>query len=479
MSWSQSTDDTARDLARVLVTGGGVREPDLDVALTARAAAVDLAATVTGGVRGAGNDTDLAHRQRVGDLDADPVRLFAQLLAAQPHLPRASVALTETLQEVGITGAGQAWRGMARHATVAAHEWSTAYPASGLPADAQWSAVARVAALTEGVLALTPDLAASAAAAGRPEIAQSLTGAAWSGLASTARAVQDLAARGPLPEVELTAPATRAVLPVRSLADLAPAAERLRHLVATTESLTPKDLQLVAGVHARTSATAARLLAVAAIGPAAPRLRPVVQGLARHARDLTDAVQRPRRVEGLYPGDPRPLAQAAEINRFVSSLTAGKIQAPSGRHAGALVEFAKTAPEATAALADAAREQLAARRWVVPAGEHHGRDAFWATYDFVVPTAITPTPPLVTALDAAVAGGRDLADAARVARPPAAVAAAAVAGQGTSGAKELAAALAAHRTAQAQTRTRPAYPAQAAGYRPPVPVRESAQGPER
>ena len=340
---------------------------------------------------------------------------------------------------------------------VAAHDWRTADPATRPTGDAAWTALGHAAALAQAMGLLDTDLARAAAVAGRPEAATQLARVQWPGLAAAAAAVRDLAERGPLHAVPDPAPrAPREVLLVASPEDLAPAAERLAHLVTTAASITPRDLQAVARAHAQaTTAAAARLDAV--LGHPAPSEQlALVAALADYARHLATAATAPRRTAALTAGDPRPLLQAGELARALAP--GGRATtAPSapGRQHAALTAYAHAAPRLTAALAAAATRELAAGRWLVPPGEDSPSRLTW------VPPGEHADPPLRRTLAAAATDARLLVLAATRAVPKPAPAAAHLPGLD---------ALTTAITTRQHTGPQPMSPAQPVAHRPQPPA---------
>jgi hypothetical protein len=456
MSWLGSSEATSRDLARLLVHGGGVHPGELDTALTARAAVLDVTAAVHQGLTGGASGT-----ARVADLDADPVRLLGRLLVDQPR-PATTTSVTDALAGPAATAVGGLWRDVARHAVIAGSDWDGADPTTRPAGARAWTAVAATAALAEAVGRLDADLAASAVTAGREKDAELLTRGAWSGLSGTAAAVRALAERGDLPAPGDVAPApSRGVVPVRTLADLPAATDRLAHLLATTKAISPRDVQQVVRAHARTTMAAAALLVATLPHPAPPQRLAVVESLVEHAHTLRAAGDRPRRTESVFPSDHRPLAQATEVARYLALAGAGASTgtASPGRDAAVLVEYARAAAGVSAALARTARRQVQAHRWLVPPGEDSRSRLVWTRT-----TPETPAPPLLTALDKAGDHGRALAAAAAAAGWSRGADQGAVAARGMPGTEALTAALAAARAAQG----RPSSPAAAVGYRPPA-----------
>jgi hypothetical protein len=222
-----------------------------------------------------------------------------------------------------------------------------------------------------------------------------------------------------------------------------------------------------------TSMRASALLDAVLPHPVPPERLAVAGHLAEHAQVLARAASRPGRAETVHPSDPRPLAQAAEVARYLAAAgpDAATGRGTPGRDTGVLLEYARSAAAVTVALEATARRQFAARRWLVPAGEDSRSDLVW-----VATTKQTPEPPLLAALGRAGDHGRGLAAAAAAALPARGPGQAAAAARGMPGTEALTAALAAARAAQG----RPSVPSAAVGYRPPAaPPGRSREGRSR
>ncbi len=290
--------ETMRDL---LTERGPIDPGDVDVVLTAHATLTRLLQTL---------HTDLANVRAADQTSAaaveqHPVAVHARLL--QDHPRHAPLPLTEVIDSRPTTPAGQSWRQAARHAVLAQHDWQTSTPTSRPAGDATWSDLADVAALSEALAYLDADLGRQLTAAGRPDLAAPYTDAAHSGLATTARAVQQLAASGATPHpTELDPSPQRALVAVRTDADLPAATQRLAHLLTTTRELTPVHVQLIAGTLARASLSATGPLAA----PSNDQASALAAALHRQAAALGAVASAPRRVASLVPSQPGPLLQA-------------------------------------------------------------------------------------------------------------------------------------------------------------------------
>ena len=468
MSWAAATDAASRDLAWLLVAGGEVPKGDLDAALHARRAVLDLATVVHRGLTVTAPDSAPV---TATDAEAEAVRAVWRLLGHQPR-PVPARAVTDVLAYSPASPAGGKWHDVARHAVLATHHWQSSDHATWPAARQGWTAVARTAALVEAVSLLDADLARAAGTAGRHDDAEALARARWSGLAGACATVRDLTGREPLAPLGDVAPTPRrALVAVRTLADLPPAATRLAHLLATTASLHPADVQLIAHAQARTSAGAARLLLQRTPHPAPRGHVDVAEALTGHAGALASAGSRPGRAESVHPSDPRPLAQATAIARYLATAGPDATTGPAtpGRDAAAVLAYASAAAGATLALERAARGQMSAGQWLVPAGEDSPSTLVW-----IRPDRFTLDPPLLDALARASHSARVLAAAAPSAPNAAASTATAVAMQGMPGVQALAAALTG-RGARPSPATSPA-----AGCRPSrAPARPRRDGQER
>ena len=163
MSWHESTRATTRGLTRLLVRGGDVDGTDLDVALTARRAVLELAGAMHLDLSGRGSGTVAP---TLAGLAEDPVRALGQLIhrTPRPEVERSLAALTAS-QVSDPTAA--VWTQVADQATLAHHFWSQGRSTSRPRGNEAWTVMHHIAVLTQAVAVLDLDLAASARTAGR------------------------------------------------------------------------------------------------------------------------------------------------------------------------------------------------------------------------------------------------------------------------------------------------------------------------
>jgi hypothetical protein len=378
MTYREHMHALAVAMSDLLRDGGQVAPADLDLALTAHATVVQLLQTMHRDVTGIAHSPEPAN---LGGLERHPVAVLGRVLRNQPQL--ASVALSDVAAAVG-DPAANAWRDVARHAAVAAHDWQTATPGSRPRGEAAWSEIADVAALSESVAVLTQDLAAVAARTDRRGLADRLSDAATSGLAPAAVAVRTLAESGPTPRGGETVPTpTRLILRVRVPEHLPAGLDRLAHLIRTSSAISPIHLQLVArvlGAAARASGDA--------LADAGHAFDTAARSLREHAGALLAVASAPHRVVILEPSDPGALAQAQQL------LDKLRDAARSGQPLPAALarDIGRAASEATAALATAVDDQVRTRRWLTPSEAAEPHELAWTPV-----VAGPPEPELVRA----------------------------------------------------------------------------------
>jgi len=460
VTWREDSEATARHLARLLARGARVLPADLDAALIARRAVLDLAATVHLDLTGLGSGTAAP---TLTTLTEHPVRALGQLIHRQPR-PHPDLPLSEVVAGSSVDATGKLWERVAVHASLARHHWGLATPASRPRGDAAWSALDHTAALVGAVTALDVDLIASAERAERPQLATDLRQAANSGLSTAAASVHALASSGPLPDVaDLKTPPVRQLLLVRDQSEVAPALRNLTDQLLAARHVAPGHVQLVAGVLARATlhaAVAAESAAPHRGGEWGPEL---AAALHEHGTRLAEVARTPRRVETIAPGDPLPLAQATEIVRWLTAHPARPSVATPGRDLAVARDIAAAAANVSEALERVARRHHDGGHWVVPV-EHAWSSAMPYDWRFSSPT--TTTPPLVRDLAAVAEHVIDLRSA--VAEPANASSSTAIAQarQGMPATCELLSAIA----VRAEAVGRPVRPAIALHERPPRPA---------
>lgn len=336
-------------------------EPEVDVALFARRAVLDLLAGVHADLTGLRRTSGVP---RIDDLEAHPVAALDRALARHPRAP-VDLAPTEALSTPVTTPTGRAWREAGRQALLAEHHWQAGRTVR-LDPPTRWAGVADVAALAGQLAALDVELADVLARRSPPgavapsaAVAQ-LNRAATAGLGVTAREVVRLARAGPVaqsgPDADAEVAVPRRIVVVRSVTDLVAAQERLAQWLDAATHVRPERLPLLAVSIARGALVVRDQLPAG--DPAATALR---GELREHARLLREVTARPGGLFSLDVGDLRPLRQAAEIHQGASRF--------GGQLAGSptlLGSYIEALAASTQALSGAVDRSIATRRWLVP-----------------------------------------------------------------------------------------------------------------
>lgn len=394
MSYAESTTALATHLARLLAARAtDVGHNGFEQALLTREVTLALAREVHRHLTG-GSDPPSNRQTKVNI--ADPVRAFGQALTDHHQVTR-DLSPAEALSAIPTTAAGREWHHAARHALLADDDWRHGSHPTWTRARS-WAALADVAALTEALTVLDHDLAPAARALSRDRDAQVLERSTASALRRAAAEVQAHARFGPLTAVDVASPrrASGHVMFVRSDADLPAAEARLTELLAGARHLRPEHAVQVALGQARCAAAVAGLLRAApASATPGSGLRPLTAGLDGAAHALASATATPGRTGSLHRGDSRPLLQAGELTRHLSTGTVA-----AGRDVAALVGFARAMPDVVTALFDVARRHTAGGFWLVPTQE----DApTWTHYHIGL-----REPPLLSAAAHALAAAQHL-----------------------------------------------------------------------
>jgi len=350
---------------------------ELDLALSARRAVLDLLQTVHGDLTGIGPRPAAGH---LDDVEAHPVAALGWALRRHPRPPGA-LAPTDVALARPVSPAGRAWQQVARHALLAQHTWSTGLDDGPIDQARLWAGVADVAALADTLTRLDLTLIRAAQAEpGRGRIAAALSSGLASHLGLAARETARVAASGPLPEAgpnRIPAPPgpTRTVMPVRHPSELPQAQRHLTVLLEAARGIRPERFRQLATVQAR----ACLLLSTQLTGPdghtaGVPAALPtepsadrqialagLVDRLTEHARLLQRATERPGSIVGIEPGDGRPLRQAAETFRALAARPAAVASDPA-----LLSRFTIALADTTIALATAADRGMARGAWQVP-----------------------------------------------------------------------------------------------------------------
>jgi hypothetical protein len=364
MSYRQEIDALTRGLATVVTSRKQLVGMDLEAGIAGFTATAQLLRQVHVDLVGTG-----PHAPRdLAALDRDPVCVLGRLLHDIPALPQA--AMTDIQSATALTETGGHWRVVARSATLAHHDWTTALRAShptGPAARAELAVHARIAE----VLAVTgPGLARYLRTAGRSTDAARLLTATTSGLRIAAAAARHATHAGAATQLaDVTQAAPSLVLVVRRPSHLPAALDRLATLIDGARHLTPQHVQLIARAGAETATAAATVLRLHG------HRRPA-DTLDRHAGLLAAVAGTGRRTASITPPDPRPLAQADQIHQTVRGL---------GRSAGFHPDDAWHAGQAlssvTRALDRAAGREIGRRTWLVPSDAIDPTRLAWVPVD--------------------------------------------------------------------------------------------------
>lgn len=356
MTFADDTLEVAQSLGRLLATHAFELDHDgLQVALVARGATLDLARMLHRDIAGprAGRVRDT-----VADLESNPVAALGRLLAKQPRI-EPLLSPTDVLSKNHV-GDAATWSALARASITATDAWPVGHGATLQGPDA-WGVIADSAALVEAVAVLDGDLIGAANRLGETGLAERLATNS-SGLRLAAGQVRALAAAGPLPSEPHDVP-SRPRPRVRVVRDVESAIEGQRSLAGLLRSaghVRPEHAVQIAIAHVRVvRAITAGLLNGemkrdddAAL---AERVSALIEPLAR-------AASRPGRVASIHAGDPRPLQQASELARFVTT----HAEAVHTARPGQLMAWASELHGSIEALSSRATRELDSRRWLVP-----------------------------------------------------------------------------------------------------------------
>lgn len=393
MSYQGELNALARDLSRLLIAEEPVPTLDLATAAGAHAAAVGLLTQVHRDLTGI---SPWAWTNTPAEIGGHPVAALGRLLADHPRRP--SAAPTDLVGTPAATAAGQLWRDVARHATLAHHEWVTSAPRSSPKAEKAWSALADVAALAEAAATLDPELARAMTAAGRHDDADVFTAASVSGLRVAAAEVRSLAAAGPLPDVDDLTPASTRPVAVRAAEAVPEAQHRLALLLTQAEDLRPADIEQIITTQGRTALAAARLA----------REPCLASELREYARRCADVAGHPHRTASIRRSDPRPLAQARELHRYLATPASPTAGIPADAAVAAAAGFGRGVPEVNAALSATATRQVEQGRWLVPEPEVLPDRPIWTRSG----SRGAPEPPMLASLRAVAASAVRVSEAA-------------------------------------------------------------------
>jgi hypothetical protein len=375
MSYVAELDQTARALARLAVAGtAGLDPSEIDIALSARRALINVLSTVLDDITGL--PTRIKPLITFESIARHPVAELPAALSRYPTPPPTIGPIVAITLEP-VTAAGRAWRDVARHATLAHHEWATGEPTQ-IDDTAAWTAVADVATLASLLSDIDAELVRALKTLDvRQSDTTALEGCLASGLGLIARETLRLAVAGPLNE---TSPdRTRSepppgVLRVTDPVDLVPAMRQIGILLRDADHVQPEHARLIAIAHAKACRTLADILER---GPdhtdAAARLR-------EHAARLTHAVERPWSMSSLTRGDRRGWHQADDVQRAVRRWSPDEVVAFVDA-----AQLLSAVAETTRELAATTDRQLHRGEWLVPitrtAAPHARVSELWVGYE--------------------------------------------------------------------------------------------------
>lgn len=352
MTYREHMHGLASALAELVRDGASVGPQDLDLALSSHANLLNLLKVVHEKVTGLAKPL---HGTVLSSVDKHPVAVLGLALKQFPVI--APLSLTDVVRQQPLDVTAARWRHLARHAALAFHEWTTADPAL-LPrsSDEAWAEVADLAALSEGLHAVTRDLAASARDAGRTDVAHRLRDAADAGISVAAQSTAQLAALGPLDHgADLRPLPERKVLVVRQVEHLGRGLDRLELLMKTSTEVSPQQIQLVARMLASATELAGASLSVHAGHDG------LAAALDKQTEALDLVASAPRRLASLE-GDPAVVEQANQVHRLLSE----------ARRAGQLLpehvalDVAREAGAATRMLNLTTSRMVESKRWYSP-----------------------------------------------------------------------------------------------------------------
>ncbi len=356
MTYRESMSELAATLARTITASQPIPEHDLDVALTGYQATIDLLRGIHRDLTGSSQH---ATPRLVSEAERNPVGLLGTLLADIPRL--APLSPTEALTHPARSGAGARWQQITRDAVLAAGAWDAAGPAGRPSGAGAWTELADVAALAQGVVAASDDLAGSLARAGRLSEADAVRMVRQSGLGVAAEHTGRRAATAsqqPTFTMNLPhGPATTPLLP-RGPHDLPEAFRRLTELLHRAAAVAPRDVELIA----LSIATAAHIGSQSLTRTGVPQDAALAVVLHEHAELLARAHDTTRRLATITATDPRPVAQAQAIHQ----LLAGMRRTTAIPAADVVRGYAAELTALTTTLDDVTRRHLDTGRWLTP-----------------------------------------------------------------------------------------------------------------
>ncbi|MBK8075392.1 MAG: hypothetical protein IPK24_07455 [Kineosporiaceae bacterium] len=311
MTYRTNMSELAATLARSITAGSPIPDSDLDVALTGYQATLDLLRGIHRDLTGSSQH---ATPRLISEAERNPVGLLGTLLADIPRL--APLSPTEALTQPTRSGAGARWQQVTRNAVLAAGAWDAAGPTAHPTGQAAWTELADIAALTQGVLAASDDLATSLTHAGRHSDADAVKMDRQSGLGVAAEHTGRRATTTQ-PHVTVNLPPRRPPPPA------APQRPRPTRGVPPThrpparrQCRGARDVELIA----LTIATAAHQGSQPLARTGLPHDAALAGVLREHAELLARASDTTRRLATIAPSDPRPLAQAQGIHQLLAGM---------------------------------------------------------------------------------------------------------------------------------------------------------------
>lgn len=364
-TYGQHTEELARLMAGIVARPEArVPAADLPVVLDCRDAVTSTVAATYRRLTHANPH----YPATLSGLETNPVDVLGGLLAHYPQVGSGEHSPTERADQASAHPMTRRWQHAARAATLAAHRAETAGLVWRRDPEAAWRGVADLAALAQALPAADRDLAA--AAAEWTDRAHALRGAASSGIATAAPAVEALARSGPLStraDQATAPPATLSPTPVRTLADLAGAEHKIAaQLRAASPAPSLHVVTAVATGQARSSAAAADMLA------RDPKHHSVAAALRDRADNFTEIAAARTQISSIHPGrgDVRAAHQAGEIMRTLAARASGG-QQDTEQTAPHLLAFARAGSDVVTALDDAVAGATARGDYVVPSEGLH------------------------------------------------------------------------------------------------------------
>ncbi|TNM67596.1 hypothetical protein FHN55_09060 [Streptomyces sp. NP160] len=362
MNVADTLGDLTGQLAQLYVQRGPTVANDLDVdaALHARSAVIAL----TRELLFWGTRLRQGTRPTLVDAETRPAHGLAWHLTRHP-VPEATRSPMDVARLAAPGSAAERWERVATQATLVQTQWEASPSKPMGPAVRTVVADATVLALS--VSHLDQRLATTAAASGRPDVAEALTSQAVHGLRTSAEATLRHLARGDLPawRADIALPARRLdVLPMRSPADLPRGLARLMSLLDAGTHVSPAHLHLVLRGQERIASALGKECATLWRATADPAIFDAGRRLTELRLSLQGAAPALRKdIGSIEPADPRALLQVNECLRALGfSLPEARRGLP--QRVDLAVDQTSTLLYSVEAVGSCARSQVNGRRWL-------------------------------------------------------------------------------------------------------------------